>query len=110
DGHVDYTSIISICRQLPADSGGPNETAGALSAGRSERLSRVQDQVEGAMRHRYLVCYDVADPRRLQRTHKRLIGFGQPVQYSVFVCDLSPTDRVRLEEALTAIVNLKEDR
>ncbi len=62
------------------------------------------------MRHRYLVCYDVADPRRLARTHKKLTGFGQPVQYSVFVCDLSPAARVRLEEALTEILNLKEDR
>jgi CRISPR-associated protein Cas2 len=37
-------------------------------------------------------------------------GFGQPVQYSVFVCDLSPTQRVHLEAALTEILNLKEDR
>ena len=62
------------------------------------------------MRHRYLVCYDVADDRRLNRTHKKLTGFGLAVQYSVFVCDLSPTERVRLEEALTAILNLNEDR
>ena len=62
------------------------------------------------MLHRYLVCYDVCDPRRLERTHKKLRGFGQPVQYSVFVCDLSPSGRVLLEAALTAILNLREDR
>jgi CRISPR-associated protein Cas2 len=37
-------------------------------------------------------------------------GFGQPVQYSVFICDLSPKERVMLEGALTEILNLKEDR
>ena len=37
-------------------------------------------------------------------------GFGEPVQYSVFSCDLSRKERVLLEEALTEIINLKEDR
>ncbi len=37
-------------------------------------------------------------------------GFGDPVQYSVFICDLSPKERVLLEEALTELINLKEDR
>jgi CRISPR-associated protein Cas2 len=62
------------------------------------------------MRNRYLVCYDVADPKRLAQTYRKMNGFGRPVQYSVFVCDLSPTARVLLEQALTGILNLKEDR
>ena len=62
------------------------------------------------MRNRYLVCYDVSEPRRLERTHKKMHGFGDPVQYSVFICDLSPKERVLLEEALTGVLNLKEDR
>ena len=62
------------------------------------------------MRNRYLVCYDVSDPKRLERTYKRMNGFGEPVQYSVFICDLSDKERVLLEEALTEILNLKEDR
>lgn len=62
------------------------------------------------MRNRFLVCYDVAHPKRLERTYKKMNGFGDPVQYSVFVCDLSPKERVLLEEALTGILNLKEDR
>lgn len=62
------------------------------------------------MRNRFLVCYDVSDPKRLERTYKKMNGFGDPVQYSVFICDLSPKERVLLEEALTEILNLKEDR
>ena len=45
------------------------------------------------MRHRFLVCYDVADPRRLARTYRKMNGFGEPAQYSVFICDLSPKER-----------------
>ena len=62
------------------------------------------------MRHRFLVCYDVADPRRLARTYRKMNGFGEPTQYSVFICDLSPKKRALLETALTEILNLKEDR
>ncbi len=62
------------------------------------------------MRNRFLVCYDVSDPRRLARTYKKMNGFGEPAQYSVFICDLSPKERALLEEALTEILNLKEDR
>ena len=62
------------------------------------------------MRHRFLVCYDVADPRRLARTYRKMNGFGEPAQYSVFICDLSPKERALLETALTEILNLKEYR
>ena len=62
------------------------------------------------MRNRFLVCYDVSDPKRLARTYKKMNGFGEPAQYSVFICDLSPKERVLLEEALTELLNLKEDR
>ena len=62
------------------------------------------------MRNRFLVCYDVSEPKRLARTYKKMNGFGEPVQYSVFICDLSPKERVLLEAALTEVLNLKEDR
>ena len=62
------------------------------------------------MRHRYLVCYDVADPKRLTRTYKKMNGFGEAVQYSVFICDLSAKEKVILEQDLTDILNFKEDR
>ena len=62
------------------------------------------------MRNRYIVAYDVSDAKRLRQTHKKMNGFGEPLQYSVFSCDLSPKERVILEETLTEIINLKEDR
>lgn len=60
-------------------------------------------------RKRYLVCYDVRDPGRLRRTHQKMLGFGDPLQYSVFVCDLSDVELLKMEKALKKVVNLKDD-
>ena len=62
------------------------------------------------MRNRFIVAYDISDAKRLRRVFKKMNGFGEPLQYSVFACDLSRKERVLLEEALTEIINLKEDR
>lgn len=62
------------------------------------------------MRRRYLVAYDVSDAERLRRTYRVMNGFGDPVQYSVFVCDLSEVERQLMRERLTAVINLKLDR
>ena len=62
------------------------------------------------MRNRHIVAYDVSDPARLRRVHRKMNGFGDALQYSVFACDLSAKERVLLEEALTELINLKEDR
>ncbi|MCY4579965.1 MAG: CRISPR-associated endonuclease Cas2 [Chloroflexi bacterium] len=62
------------------------------------------------MRNRFIVAYDISDAKRLRRTFKKMNGFGEPLQYSVFACDLSRKERVLLEEALTEIINLREDR
>ncbi len=62
------------------------------------------------MRNRYLICYDVADPKRLRRMFRTLHGYGDPIQYSVFICDLAPQERVLMEAAVHDIIHHKEDR
>lgn len=62
------------------------------------------------MRRCFLVCYDIRDPKRLRRTHKTMKAYGEAWQYSVFYCTLKPIDRVRMENALREVVNLKEDQ
>lgn len=62
------------------------------------------------MRSVYLVCYDVADDKRLRRTYKKMRGFGDPLQYSVFRCELSETERQLLKETLWSILNWDTDR
>jgi CRISPR-associated protein Cas2 len=62
------------------------------------------------MRNVFLVSYDVGDDKRLRRTYKKMCGFGDPVQYSVFRCELSPTERQLLKEELWSILNWEHDR
>lgn len=62
------------------------------------------------MRIRYIVTYDITDARRLRRVHRTMRGYGEALQYSVFSCDLSPAERVLLVEALTPLINHREDQ
>ena len=62
------------------------------------------------MRSVYLVCYDVADDKRLRKTYKKMCGFGEAMQYSIFRCELSPVEKQLLKEALWAILNWEHDR
>jgi CRISPR-associated protein Cas2 len=61
-------------------------------------------------RRRYLVTYDVSDAKRLRRTFRLMHGFGDPVQYSVFLCDLGREELQLLRERLSGVLNLREDR
>ena len=62
------------------------------------------------MRNVYLVCYDVADDKRLRKTYKKMRGFGDPLQYSVFRCELSPVEKQLLKETLWGLLNWAQDR
>ena len=62
------------------------------------------------MRNRYIVSYDISDPQRLRHVHKTVRGFGEALQYSVFSCDLTSAERVLLIEALTGVINSREDQ
>lgn len=62
------------------------------------------------MRHRYLVAYDISSDRRLRRALRTMRGFGDSLQYSVFQCDLSDVERMKMEEALSAIIKHDADR
>jgi CRISPR-associated protein Cas2 len=61
-------------------------------------------------RSKLIVCYDIAEPKRLRRVFRIMRGFGDALQYSVFTCDLSAKERVLLEGALVEAINEKEDR
>jgi len=59
--------------------------------------------------NRYLVSYDISDPKRLRRIYKTMKGFGKRLQFSVFSCDLSAKQRVMLIVAITGVINDRED-
>lgn len=62
-----------------------------------------------AERTRYLLAYDIRDPKRLRRVHKVAQDFGSPLQYSVFVCDLSAVELTALKGQLLEAVHSGED-
>lgn len=61
-------------------------------------------------RTRYLVSYDISDPKRLRRVARMLEGFGVRLQYSVFECPLDEMRLARLKAELEPLVNHDEDQ
>lgn len=61
------------------------------------------------MRRNYLVCYDIADPKRLGRVFRLLKGVGIHLQYSVFYCSLTWPQLNDLKERLKQHINPGED-
>jgi CRISPR-associated protein Cas2 len=62
------------------------------------------------MRTRYIVSYDISDPKRLRRVFRTMKGYGDPLQFSVFQCDLSPSEKILMIEALSAIIHHRDDQ
>lgn len=60
-------------------------------------------------RRRYLMAYDIAEPRRLRRICTLMEDHGERLQYSVFLCDLTVAERAELEVAVTEVMDLNED-
>lgn len=62
------------------------------------------------MRTTYLVCYDIANDKRLRKVFKTCRNYGDHLQYSIFECDLSESELVQLEHELGQIINHIEDQ
>lgn len=61
------------------------------------------------MRRRHLIAYDISDPKRLRQVIKIMEGYGQRLQYSVFLCDLSGVEYIRWQADILAVVRLDQD-
>jgi CRISPR-associated protein Cas2 len=57
-----------------------------------------------------MICFDVADDRRLRRISNELENFGQRVQRSVFECWLDEPDLFELKRRLGELLNPAEDQ
>lgn len=62
------------------------------------------------MRTSYLVSYDIADDKRLRKVFKTMREFGDHLQFSVFECQMTGMDLVRLKALLAAIIHHTEDQ
>ncbi len=57
----------------------------------------------------YLVAYDIPNNKRRTKLFKKLKGFGFPVQFSLFECDLDGQLLIRLKEVIGGIAKSGED-
>lgn len=60
-------------------------------------------------RRRFLIAYDIADPVRLRRVCKLMEGYGERLQYSVFICDLSRSELIHARANVEAEMLMTED-
>jgi CRISPR-associated protein Cas2 len=58
----------------------------------------------------YLVCYDVADRRRLYRVHRFLLGYKTDGQKSLFECWLTRGELAEVRRGLVERMDEAEDR
>ena len=62
------------------------------------------------MRHSYIVTYDISDPKRLRKTYKVLLGYGDHIQLSVFRCELNHRELVELRAKLSEVIHSGQDQ
>mgnify|MGYP000936132787 CR=1 FL=1 len=58
---------------------------------------------------RVLVAYDVPSDRRRSRVAKKLLKYGDRIQYSVFVVDAAPAKLMRIRGELDDVIDPEED-
>jgi len=57
----------------------------------------------------YLICYDIADPKRLVRVHRYLKQLAIPLQYSVFITRATPALLDGYFSDIAHIIDPRED-
>ncbi|MDB4957257.1 MAG: CRISPR-associated protein Cas2 [Myxococcales bacterium] len=62
------------------------------------------------MRNRYIVTYDISDDDRRNKVFTTLRGRGDHIQYSVFRCDLSDSERIAMIATLHPLIEHREDQ
>lgn len=62
------------------------------------------------MRRLYLVAYDIREPKRLRRVHKVMKGYGDRVQFSVFLCTLGKSELIEMKWDVGEVIKNDEDQ
>jgi CRISPR-associated protein Cas2 len=56
-----------------------------------------------------VAAYDIPDDKRRTRLYKTLLRFGDPVQYSVFECDLTEAQFEKMRKAVAEVIEAEQD-
>ena len=57
----------------------------------------------------HLVSYDIVDTKPRTKLAKKLLNFGQRVQFSVFECELNPEQLQEMKKQVLPFVDLEKD-
>lgn len=52
----------------------------------------------------FVIGYDIADPRRLQRVHRKMCRHAMPLEYSVFLLVGNDDDKRRCLDAMAELI------
>ena len=56
-----------------------------------------------------MICYDIADEKRLRKVAKILESYGIRVQYSFFQCEMPKSKLEEVKDKVLTVLNLRED-
>lgn len=59
---------------------------------------------------KYLICYDISDPKRLHEISSYLNKKGYRVQKSIFTCNLEYDEYMTLKNDLIKVIDINSDR
>lgn len=62
------------------------------------------------MRSFFIFSYDISSPARWRRVYRLARDYGDPLQYSVFLCELSERDKAMMEGKLLDVISREEDQ
>jgi len=57
----------------------------------------------------WIVCYDITDDKRRTKVVKIMESYGMRAQYSVFECDMSDRQQMRMKAQLEKVIDPEED-
>jgi CRISPR-associated protein Cas2 len=57
----------------------------------------------------FLLCYDIANPKRLQKIHRVIKNYAVPIQYSVFLGRFTSKELKTLLSTLDGLIKSSED-
>lgn len=56
-----------------------------------------------------VITYDISDDKRRTKIHTVLKSYGQWMQFSVFECNLTPTEYTKLRNRLNKLIKAEQD-
>lgn len=80
-----------------------------MKQGKSTSRDMTVRQAQRNRRNWIVVSYDIPDDRRRTRVMNLLYGYGTRVQYSVFECELRPTDLEELKQRMRRLIQKETD-